>query len=92
MSPAISNIVVNAVVWAMLMKVCGNQEAQHGLVWASEDQDVVFYADDGRIAGRNPMWVQGALILRAWIFEQVGLYTNLGKTNSMTCTPGFIWG
>ena len=26
------------------------------------------------------------------MFEWVGFYTNLGKTKSMMCTPGFIWG
>ena len=52
----------------------------------------MFYADNGRIAGRNPIWVQETLKTLVRMFERVGLYKNLRKTKSMTCTPGFIWG
>ena len=52
----------------------------------------MFYDYDGRIAGRNPIWVQGTLIKLMWMFEWVELYTNLVNTKSMKCTPRFIWG
>ena len=55
MSPTIFNIVVYAVVWVRMIEVCGPQEAQHGLVWTEREKDMVFYSDDGRIAGRNPI-------------------------------------
>ena len=42
--------------------------------------------------GRNPIWLQGLLTTLMRMFEWIGLYTNLGKIDSMTCTPGFIWG
>ena len=38
----IFNIVVNAVVWAVLDVVCGPQEAQHGLGWAAGERNLVF--------------------------------------------------
>ena len=41
-SPMIFNIVVNAVVWAVLDVVCGPQEAQHGLGWAAGERNLVF--------------------------------------------------
>ena len=91
MSVTIFNIVVHAVVQDTLMEVCGPQESQHGLVWAAREQDVLFYYNDGRIVGRNPIWVQGTFMARIQMFYQLGIYTNLCKTNSMTCTPGFIW-
>ena len=51
----ILNIVVDKVVWTALMEVCRPQEAHNGLVWAAGDQDIVFYAGNVRIAGRNPI-------------------------------------
>ena len=54
-SHTIFNIVVDGVVWDMLMQVCGSQEYHRGLGWASGEQDIVFYANDVRIAGRNPI-------------------------------------
>ena len=57
----IFNIVVDAVLQAVLNVVCGPQEAQHGLGWAAGEMNVIFYANDGRIAGRDHEWVQDAL-------------------------------
>ena len=41
-SPMIFNIVVDAVVRAVLDVVCGPQEALHGLGWAAGERNVVF--------------------------------------------------
>ena len=60
--------------------------------WATGEQDLVFYADDGRIEGREHIWVQDALAVMAKIFWRMGLETNMEKTKSMMCTPCFIWG
>ena len=49
-----------------------------------------FYANGGRIAGRNHEWVQYALNVTVAMFQQMGLETNLDKTKVMVCTPGFI--
>ena len=67
------------------------QEAYHRLGWTADEHKIVFYEDDGRIAGRNPIWVQTTLTLVVWIFERVGIITNLGNTKAMMCNPGLIW-
>ena len=89
--PTIFNIVIDAVVWGKLQEVCGPQESLNGLGWAARDQDTVLYADYDCIALRNPIWVQGMLKALVQLFEQVGLYTNLGKTKSMTFIPRLLW-
>ena len=49
-SPMIFNSVVDAVLRAVLEVVCGPQEARHGMGWAAGEQNLMFYADDGRIS------------------------------------------
>ena len=44
---------VDAVVRAVLDLVCGPQGTQHILVWEIGERNVIFYADDGRIAGQD---------------------------------------
>ena len=55
------------------------------------EHNIYFYAYDRRIAVRNPIWVQTALIAMVRIFDRVGLHTNLIKTKSIVCTPEFVW-
>ena len=88
----IFNIVVDAVVRAVLEEVCSPQEAQHGMVWALGEIKLVFYGYDGEIFGRYHEWVQDALAVTVAMFRGMGLETNLKKTKAMVCTPGFIWG
>ena len=90
-SPALFNIMVDSVFRATLQDICGPQEAQHYFGWSEGEHNICFYADDGRIAGRYPIWVQTALTTILRMFERVGLQTNLNKTKAMVCTPGFIW-
>ena len=87
----IFNIVVDALVREVLDVVCGTQEAQHGLGWEVWERNVVFYSDDGRIAGHDHMWIQDALLVKVAMFLRMGLETNLEKTKAMICTSGFIW-
>ena len=91
-SPTIFNIVVDMVVRAVLDVVCGPQESQHGLVWASGERNLVFYPDGGRMVGQDHAWVQDALAMTVAMFCRMGLNTNLEKTKYMVCKPGFIWG
>ena len=60
--------------------------------WEVGKRKLAFYADYGRIVGREPYWFQDALLIMVEMFCRVGLQTNLEKTNAMVCTPGFIWG
>ena len=59
--------------------------------WTAGDQNIIFYADDGRIAGRDPEWLQESLLATVSMFCRVGLAKNLDKTKFMVCMPGFIW-
>ena len=88
----IFNIMVGAVVIALLEIVCGPQEDWHGMGWAAGEQNLVFYADEGRIAGRYHIWVQDDLMVTVAMLQRVGLETNLEKAKVMVCTPGYIWG
>ena len=88
----IFNIVVDPVVMAALLEVCGPQEDQHGIGWAAGEHNICFNADYGRIVRLNPIWVQTERTAMVRIFEKLGLHTNLSKTKSMVCTPGFVRG
>ena len=59
--------------------------------WEVGAMNLVFYEDDGRIAGRNHEWVHDALTVTVAMFWQMGLDTNLDKTKAVVCTPRFIW-
>ena len=72
-SPALFNIIVDAGVKTTLKEICGPQEAQHGLVWSAEEQNIYFYEDGGHIAGQDQIWVQAVLATMVGMFERVGL-------------------
>ena len=76
----------------VMLELFRPQEAHYGLVWAEGEHNIVFYLDDGRIAGHKPIWVQTTLTSVVRMFKRVGMQTNLGNTKSMVWTPGFIWG
>ena len=87
-SPMIFNIVVDLVVRAVIEEVCIPQEAKHVMGWDVGARNLVFNADDGRIAGRDHEWVKDAMTVRVAMFRQMGLETNLGKTRRW-CTPPY---
>ena len=89
-TPNILNILVDAVIRAMLLEFWGTQEVQPGLVWAVGDHNIVLYADDAHIAGRKPIWIQTTLTAMVRMFDRVGLQTNLGNNKAMVFTPGFV--
>ena len=72
-SPTLFNILVDAVVRATLQEICGTQEVQNGFGWSAGEHNICFYADDGRISGQYPIWVQEALTTMVRTFERVGL-------------------
>ena len=49
-----------------------------------------FYVDDAYLALRDPEFLQLALDILVSLFAQVGLETNVKKTQAMICTPGRI--
>ena len=54
-SLTIFNIVVDVVVRAVHWSYVDPQEAHHGFVWLAGEYNIFLYADDGRIAGCNPI-------------------------------------
>ena len=69
---------------------CRKCQVQHEFRWAVGEHKIVFYADDSRMTGCNPIWVQKTLTEVVQMFERVGLQSNLRKTKVMVCTLGFI--
>ena len=49
----IFNILVHALIRAVLLEVSGTEESQHGFGWV-EGKHKFFYADNGRISGSIP--------------------------------------
>ena len=91
-SPKPFNIIVDAVFRATLQEISGTQEAQQGFGWSMREHNIFFYADDGQISGRDPIWVQTVLTKMVRMLERFGLQKNLNNTKAMICTPWFAWG
>ena len=91
-STALFNIIVDELFRATLQEICVPQEAQHGFGWSEGEHKICSYADDRRIAGQYPIWVQTELTTMVRNFERIGLQTNLYKTKDMICTSGLIGG
>ena len=64
------------VVQAVLKEVCGSQESHHRLGWSARYRNLVLYADNRHILGRDPYWVQEALMVTVDMFCRVGLKKN----------------
>ena len=75
-SQIIFNIVVGAVAREVLDLVCVPQESKYVLGWVSGESNLVFYTNDGRVAGRDHEWVHDALTVTVYIFCRVGIETN----------------
>ena len=91
-STIILNIVVYAVVRAVLEEVFRPQEAQNGLGCTVGERNQVFYADDGQVAregtrlGSGRIGGDGRHVSQGWAGDK------LGKTKAMVYTLGLIWG
>ena len=91
-SPMIFKSVVDTIVRAVLEIVYEPQEARHGMSWATGEKNLVFYAGDRRISGRDHIWVKVSLMGIVEMLRRVVIDTNLEKTKALVCTPGYIWG
>ena len=74
----------------VLKLVCSPPEAHHGMRWAAGKRNLFFYADDGRIAGRDHECVQDALTVTMAMFFRIEMEDNLKKTKAIVYTPRFI--
>jgi hypothetical protein len=82
-SPTIFNIVVDATVRYWLTLVLDDGSEFEGLGRTVQEQLVLFYADDGLLASRNPEWLQMVLSHLCELFERMGLRTNVQKTRTI---------
>ena len=55
------------------------------------ESNLVFYADNVWIMGRDTDWVQEELEIIVDMFRRVGMEKNLDKMKAMICTQGLIW-
>ena len=72
-SPTIFNIMVDAVVRAVLLELIGPQEAHHRLSWEAKEHNIVLYAYNGHIVACKPIWSQKPLTTVVRMFESVGM-------------------
>jgi hypothetical protein len=91
LSAKLFNIVVNAVVWEWMQLMHATiDDADGNLAKCITGLFAVFYINDGYIASRKAEFLQEALDILVKTFKQVGLATNMKKTQAMICTPGKI--
>jgi Reverse transcriptase (RNA-dependent DNA polymerase) len=83
-SPIIFNIICDAVIWE-----CERQFGTTNPDWW-QLLDVLFYADDGVIAGENPQEVQTLLDFFTSTFARVGLKMNAEKTEALIMNGGKV--
>jgi len=79
MSPTLFNIIVDAIVRAWEQECIAQLGPEKARVLACS-----FYADDGRLAGEDPVSVQTAIDIITDLFLRVGLHMNAAKTKAMT--------
>ena len=87
LSPAIFNVVVDAVVSHWVTGVIADVEERGERGKEGRHQADLFYADDGIVASSDPRWLQGDFNALVVLFDRVGLRTNIKKTVGMVCHP-----
>ncbi len=92
LSAKLFNILVDAVVckWVRQLKEDGDYE-ECELAVLTATFFAIFYVNDMYLASWNAGFLQHMLTLLVNLFQQVGLRTNTNKTQTMICTPGWIW-
>ena len=56
------------------------------------ERNVIFYVNNGRIAGQDHKWFQDSLSVMVAMFRRMGLEINLEKYKTMVFMPGYILG
>ena len=83
LSPAVFNVVVDAVVRNCVEVMVEGMYEQSGRGKEVRHQNSLFYADDGMVELSYPRWLQGVFSILVGLFDRVGLKTNVGKTVDM---------
>ena len=55
------------------------------------ERNLIFYVNNGRIAGRDHKWFQDSLSVMVAMFQRMGLEMNLEKSKTLVFIPGYIW-
>ena len=87
LSPTIFNVVVDAVILHWVNGILEAAEAKGKTGREGRQQSALFYANDSMVVLSDPAWLQGAFTAQVFIFDRVGLMTNVRKTVSMVCQP-----
>ena len=87
MSPRIFNIMVDAIVQEWLCQIFGDEVAASGIGVEIRSFLAAFFADDGLVQSRDPVFLQHSFDILIDLFERVGLRTNTTKTKVMVCVP-----
>jgi hypothetical protein len=93
LSAKLFNILVDAVAREWLRELrekCSEVVAEEELEHLMATFFAIFYVDDAYLASCDPDFLQLALDILVRLFAQVGLKTNVAKTQAMICTPGRI--
>ena len=89
-SSTIFNILTDCVIRKWLADVLPGAEDTVGIGLRVKKFLSCFFADDGIIASRDPVWLQQAIDRLVELFASVGLETNTTKTQVMINFPGDI--
>ena len=81
---------VDAVIREWLRSQLGAEVAHLGLGNQIRTLLAVFYADNGLVQSRDPVFLQEAFNALVALFECVGLRTHTKKAEGMACIPGRI--
>ena len=87
MSPKIVNVVVDAVIRHWVTVVALAEAGAEVLRETIQELADFFYADDALVASLPPEKFQREFNVLTYIFDHVGLHTNVHKTVSMDCRP-----
>ena len=87
LSPAIFNVVEDAVVRHWFTLTVEEEETWGEQGREGRHQAALFYGDNGMVASSDLRWLQWAFNTLVGFFDRVGLHTNVCKMVSMTYRP-----
>ena len=83
LSPAIFNVVVDAVVRHWVHRVVEKAEARGETGQEGRHQAAIFYANNIMVTSLDPAWIQGVFTALVGLFGRLGLQKNVWKDVSM---------
>ena len=91
LSPTIFNVVVDAFLYHWFTVVAATEDIEdtstEGFVQDIQRLKEYFYADDGLLASTQAHRLQRAFYVLTYLFDQVGICTNVTKMQIVVCQP-----